>query len=627
MTGRLEKQVQPVPNHVRVEHPISHFQGWLLPPRVRQAFGDPRFRLEGTLLALHLAQDGQAWSVEEPGILRHWLLEPGRELSRVGLSDFEILWTFSPKQNYLASAGNEVSIWDYNRGELITSFRLGSWVNAMTFSPDGRWLATGHDDGEVRLWDVVRNECTRSWQANDVAVSALRFSPDGQQLAAADEQCSIHLWQVLHGMNIGHLEGHTDRISDLAWHPDGRHLASSGWDTSARLWDTATGKCLYLLNGHSQQVQSVQFSPTGRRLATVDSRHTIWLWDPFVGKVIHRLRGHRGEVTCMAFTPTGRELLTGGEDGRLMLWDVERGKPLNQASESLFNTVRLSVHPGGDQLVGVAGGRDVHIWSHLQGEVEHRAMPSDSEATAILHDADGAHFFTGHASGLIQVWDSRSLTPVRQLSAHRFGITALSFDPHRHRLASAGGGDGYVYVWNPEQADPLLLIPEAAQGGTVEDVAFVPGKPWLVAAGVDWLCSGASDGTIQMWDYERPARLLQAAHGAIHLAIHPQGQQLAAALLTDSIGLFDVFSMEMIQELEGHQGRITALAYSPDGRWLISGGEDGLLRVWNLESGRLQTFLELDVPIRDVVWPSHGHFLYTANANTTFYLVDLSDAI
>ncbi len=625
MKGRVGKLTKPALNREKVELHLSQLQDWSVPPRVCCVLGDARYRLEGTLLALHVGADGNAWSIEEPGVLRHWLIAAGKEYSRIVLSEFEMMWAFSPRQPYLASAGNDISIWDYNRGEWLYSITQSSWVNTLAFSPDGRWLASGHDDGKVLLWDVKQGICVRTCQAGEVPVSVIAYSPDGNTLAVADEWCAIHLWHVHHGLNIGHLDGHTDRICDLSWHPDCQHLASSAWDTTARLWNCDTGKCLYLLNGHSQQVHRVLFTPSGQLLATVDCEQTIRIWEPFVGKVLHRLRGHHGEVTCIAFTPTGKALISGGTDGNLVVWNVSEGKKINQTVASLFNTARLSIRPDLQQLIGVSGSREVHVWNYLQNDADHVAIPVESEATTVIHSSDGQTFFTGHANGSIHAWESQTNVPLQTLIAHRFSISALVYEPQQRLLASAGGGDGYVYLWQPPKSEPVLLIPEAAQGGTVEDLVFVPGKPWLLAAGVDWLCSGSSDGVIQLWDYRLPGRLQAADYGATRLAIHPQGSHFAAALLTNSIGVFAVDSMNLLFELEGHQGRINALSYSPTGQWLISGCEDGLIRIWNTQLGTLQTCVELDVPIRDLKWIGTENLICSANANATYYLIDLVD--
>ena len=97
-----------------------------------------------------------------------------------------------------------------------------------------------------------------------------------------------------------------------------------------------------------------------------------------------------------------------------------------------------------------------------------------SEATAVAHSPDGRWLATGHARGDVQLWDRRSGRPAAPMHEHRTRVTALAFSPSRPMLASAGGADGYVYLWSIKDGAPVLLVPDAARGCSVEAIAFVP---------------------------------------------------------------------------------------------------------------------------------------------------------
>src|SRR6185437_2984319 len=140
----------------------------------------------------------------------------------------------------------ELCLWETSDGELLACWPQTSWVTALAFQPGGLLLASGHDDGVVRLWDYaagrlayeLRGPISPSGSGGDLAVSALAFRPDGRRLAVAAEDRSILLWDMVGGELLGRMLGHTDRIPALAWHPDGRRLVSAGWDSTARVWDT-----------------------------------------------------------------------------------------------------------------------------------------------------------------------------------------------------------------------------------------------------------------------------------------------------------------------------------------------------------------------------------------------------
>ncbi len=124
-------------------------------------FGDPQLHTDGDLLALAFAPDGSLWSIEDPGVVRHWN-SSGQELSWHSPSDLEDLWCISNDARVLASASNDLSVWDASSGNLLSALPQAVWVTALAFAPDPAFLATGHDDGIVRYWDASTHQLVPS---------------------------------------------------------------------------------------------------------------------------------------------------------------------------------------------------------------------------------------------------------------------------------------------------------------------------------------------------------------------------------------------------------------------------------------------------------------------------------
>src|SRR5262245_22023785 len=123
-------------------------------PDVR-VFGDPHLHTDGDLVALAFAADGSLWSAEDPGVVRHSHPASGRQPAWHSLSDLDTLWCFSSDARLLASASNDLSVWDVASGNLLSALPQPSWVTALAFHPDATFLASGHDDGRVCYWDAA----------------------------------------------------------------------------------------------------------------------------------------------------------------------------------------------------------------------------------------------------------------------------------------------------------------------------------------------------------------------------------------------------------------------------------------------------------------------------------------
>jgi WD40 repeat protein len=596
-----------------------------LPAQVVRILGDLRFSIDGPVLALAAGPDGSAWSVEEPGVLRRWDVESGQQLAQQHLSDLELVWAFAADAKLLASAGDDLSLWEPATGRLLITVPQPSWVTALSFHPTEPLLATGHDDGVVRLWNLDAGVLTAELAEHGEAVSALAFSADGGRLASAAEDRTCFLWDPDAGRVVGRLEGHTDHIHQIGWHPGGSHLATACWDTTARVWNTQTCEPVFLLNGQAEVVSAVAFSPDGRLLATGDSQGVIWVWEPLQGKVVHKLRGHAGQVNALLFRRGGRQLLSGGDDRRLHLWDLAASQPSQPpAGGTSCASPRLALSPDGRWLAQATGGPAVQLWDTAAG-TKARSLEHPAGVCAMSFSPDGRWLAAGEVTGTIRLWSAADGQPGPVLDWHKEGITALSFSEDARSLASAGGTDGYVYIWSLETGEPTLLITEATDNCTAETVAFAAAGQTVAVGGVDWLSTGGSDGAVCVWDVGQRSKVAGFAGGTTRLAIRPDGRHLAVATLSDSVCLYDLQSRTLITELTDHHGFVNALAYDKSGALLATGSEDGFVRLWHAESGEPFAELDLGSPIKDLTFSPDGRVLYTAQANGTTFVVDLTD--
>ncbi|HEV3262376.1 MAG TPA: protein kinase [Gemmataceae bacterium] len=248
----------------------------------------------------------------------------------------------SPDGERLATAGGSIGqrgfakLQDLASGrELADLDEKGLWVFSVAFHPDGGVLATGSDDGLVRLYDGYNGRPRKVLAGHRTPVKAVAFSPDGKMLASLSDE-AVKLWDVAAGKKRPvAIKRHRGPVQypvplSIAFSPDGQTLAAGTRDRLVVLWDVATGKERAVLEGHKGFVLAVAFSPDGKTLASASMDHTAKIWDVARHRELRTIREHAGSVTGVAFSPDGNQLATvgGSKDRTVRLWDWRGGKQL-----------------------------------------------------------------------------------------------------------------------------------------------------------------------------------------------------------------------------------------------------------------------------------------------------------
>jgi WD40 repeat protein len=590
-------------------------------PLVR-VLGERRFHSDGDILALAFSPDDGLWSLEEPGILREWDRTTGKAIRSTFLSDVETLWAFSDDGRLLASASDEIIVWDIASQEMLTLLQQPSWVTAVAFRADPPLLVSGHDDGVARIWDLGDERVVHELRGHNGSISALAFSADGTRLASAGEDRNIRLWDVASGRFLGALERHTDRIVGLAWHPRGRLLASAAWDRTARLWDAESLEPLVLLNSHADQVTALAFSPDGSRLASVDSAHAIHLWDAQGAKIHGVLVGHKSEVRALAFSRDGQTLASAGDDRTVRLWDVALGRPLHVTGPQGEDRVYLAISRGGEQLASAGGEEGLHIWDVPSGKrLDHFEI---NQLTAPLAGSPDTRWLAGAGPlGEVRLWDAVTGKLERTFDGPPGTVSALAFSLDSRVLAAASSENATVWLWDVSTGAPVLVIPVAADGCGVQSLTFHPKGHILAAGGLDWLATSGSDGAVCLWDVVSRCRVATIRLAGHALAFDPCGRRLAGASSENSVFAWDLPSQMLAFRVSGHNDRVTAVAYSPNGKWLVSASDDRTIRLWTAETGQLWSIHDCETAIRGLAFSPDGSFLFTGNGNATSYQLNM----
>jgi WD40 repeat protein len=473
-----------------------------------------------------------------------------------------------------ADAGGGLRVWQAASGYALRTWRAPAEPTALTFLADGS-LVSGQRDGSITVWSAA-DATSRELRALDAPITALALSPDGRDLAIATAGGAVELVAVDGGSPRWRRQ-HEGGVAALRWLPDGRALASAGeHDGTVRTWSAADGEPRDAWRAHRSGVNGVAFVAGGARMVTGGSDGFVRFWSLPAGTLLHEQRCHGNWVYAVDAAPGDLAVLSAGSDQTIKLWNAQ--------------TLRL------ERTLRGHGGRVFDAAFRRDG----------SEVVSVAED------------GAVRLWSAHATEDARVFVGHREQVWSLAFAPDGERLASCGS-DGSVRVWRTasERTVPLIIRPQAQQ--KLLRVAWSPGGRVLA--------TGGGDGALRLWDAEsgRELRRIDAHDGWVHgVAFDAAGQRLLSGGLDGSVCAFDVESGARLWQwrglgaitdvawaadgvrvaiaadaravvrrvdggaadvVVGHDKRVYAVSFSPDGERLATASLDGSARVWRARDG------------------------------------------
>ncbi|GJJ73271.1 hypothetical protein EMPS_05629 [Entomortierella parvispora] len=410
-------------------------------------------------------------------------------------------------------------------------------LTSMALSPNGAFLALGFESGEVRVLN------TKDWSTRNT------------------------------------LQGHTYRVLHLAFSSSGLQIASGSMDTTIRIWEWQQESApSRILRGHSSEVNAVAFSPDGHWLSSASDDMTVRVWDLDLNSVMCTFEGHEDEAWCTAWSLDGQQVASGGKDGAVNLWQTAFGEFERQLWRGREPVCSLVYAPDGKRLVA-AVGNDILIWDLLAGGDPTVLEGHTGDVRAVSFSRNEQWIASVSLDKSVGIWNGRTGAPVRKLYGSDPGyVLAVAFWNDQEIISL--DWRGMLRFWalgsGAARADMLGIVTGPMAEGhrdLVETVAYSPdGKKVL---------TGGPDRCIREWNAETgETKIVTTTQTDIlHIAFSPENRQVAVVALDDIPILFEQVDDSDDIWVTGYLGAYSAVivAYSPCGRWVVSGDADGAL--------------------------------------------------
>ncbi len=485
-------------------------------------------------------------------------------------------------------------------------------VWAVAFSPDKRLLASGSDDGTVRLWDIATGAARGTLERHTDAVFAVQFSPDGQLLASGSLEGIVQLWKAKTGAACGVLEAHSGRIQSLAFSPDALLLASASVDSTIMLWSPESGASRGTLRGHTRGVLGVTFLPDGQSLASAARDRTVKFWNVrtmSLDRTVELMGPLSSEWGCAAFSSNGKLLAT-GSFSKIFLWNTTTGTLIS--SFPTRGTKSLALSPSGQFLV--YAGNDRVTLRHVRTEEDFR-MQNCQGAWAVAFSPDEKLVAVGMSDHTTRLLNVNLGTAPAPCDSGLSPFSSLSLSANASLLATASF-DGTVNLWDAKTS-AVLATWKGAKATFYPRIAI----------------TFSPDGTLLAFPSPNRSLILINVHvraarvtirGLIsyilNLAFSPNGRIIAAASSDGTVRLWTVETGAEWRSLCGHTYSATTLAFSPDGDILASGYQDRTVRMWRIDSGAVHGILKARFRMYHVTFSPDGTLLGSTSGDSEVHI-------
>ena len=546
------------------------------------------------------------------GSARVWSVTTSEEIASMKYEGDAYTVAFSPDGKYVVSEGcdqrdsnnacvlGSARVWETTTGKELSRMTHKGWVLSVAFSPDSKYVASGGADNIAYVWEVADGKKIATL-THESAVSFVIFSPDGKSIASSDN--TVHIWDAANGSETLHISPFYGGVSSMAFSPDGKYLAGGfgfvqprdpcicggGGGGVIQIWDTTTGKEVTHMEVDNG-ILAISLSPDGKYLAAGTS-----VWVVATGTEIAHL-ALNDKVFSVAFSSDSKYVVTGSYDNTARVWEATSGKEVARMThDGSVNSAAFS--PDGKYVVSGSADGNVHVWV-AHPEADTSKFVQFDNYSSITISPNGQFFlssilsceqydsdFSNCLSSSASVWEVATGEQISHIALDN-GINIVAFNPNNQSFVTstdcARDADSRcvstsVTLWEVKTGQKIWTI---ARDGYISAIAFNRDGQYLVSRGCESYDSSNSNiclrSVVYVWD-------ATTGEEVVH---------------------------------KNYAGDTNFAVISPDGKYIVSGGEDKVAQLWIARTGKEVLHMVHNDPIASVAFSPDGKYIVGVGCDT-----------
>ncbi len=516
-------------------------------------FIDPNSNSRNSVMDFGISKNGQeVISLTSDNKLTIWNIKSAtsvRAFSTENEKMTSVCLTPDTKTAYTGTRKGKIIKWSTRSGEQLDNIDMHTRdVNSLSVSPNGKMVLSGSKDYTLKLWDISNKKILQSFNNAYSPGHSSAFSNDSKYFAFGNNDHSVIVWDIENGKAVDTLRKHSRSITEVRFSPDDKFLLSGSMDKSVILWTLETGEAVHELTGSSSIIKEIAFSPDKETALMVEEfENDIVLWDANTGAIKQLLTGHENSVSTAAFSPQGDFLLSGSDDKTLAKWDAKTGQRIASVSVSgIISQIAISPDEK-TAMTTTDNDTKVSIWNLDLMKVVKTINDHSKKVTSLSFTSGGQLAMTGSNDGAVKMYTTRNWAPTKNILSQLKRLTPVAFAPNSKHFLSISCQHSTIELWDAEEKKIIKDYDLKYDSDNPTDKVYCgsPTKAVFSPDGSKFLLT--SGNNILLWHIDKKAPIF----------------------------------------LKGHQSLVKTVAFTPNGRTIVSGGYDGSLRFWDANDGNL----------------------------------------